>query len=249
MRDIGRRFGGRLVGTAVLAHLVVVTACSVGGIGCRDVSAEPKKSEPKSAPPAPTPAPAVSAAPILTAEPPAARRNGLEGRRFVLHVGDSTVGYTLGMSLEMTKLFRAASVPYESHTFTASGLHAFASEKRLEKLVREKNPDLVIIQLGTNNLTVPNPPAYLDDVKSIVAQASGRACYWIGPIPLEQPEKGMRAFLRDNVGPCTFYDSFDLKLDRQSDHVHPTQTAAKKWAKAFWAFTEATPPGDVPSLP
>lgn len=238
-------FGSKLVGAAV-----VVTFAGLG-TGCRDVNAEPKKTEAKAAPPAPAPSPpaaATSAAPAVV-DAPAAPRNALEGRRFVLHVGDSTVGYTLGMSLEMTRLFRAASVPYESHTFTASGLHAFASERRLEKLVKEKNPDLVIIQLGTNNLTVPNPPAYLDDVKSIVSQAAGRACYWIGPIPLEQPEKGMRGFLRDNVGPCTFYDSFDLKLERQSDHIHPTQSAAKKWAKAFWAFTEATPPGDVPAQP
>lgn len=167
----------------------------------------------------------------------------LKTAKFVLHIGDSTVGYTLGMQLELGRMFKAAGVRYESHTFTAAGLRSFAKERYVEKLVREKEPDLVIIQLGTNNLTVPTPTAYLPDVKEIVAQTGNHACYWVGPIPLEQAEKGMRKMLRENVAPCTFYDSFDLVLARQSDKIHPTQPAAKKWADAFWTFADKTPPG------
>lgn len=170
-----------------------------------------------------------------------AERRALTDHRTVLHVGDSTVGYTLGVALELGKMFRAGGVAYESRTVTSAGLHTFAQSKVVEKLVGEKNPDLVIIQLGTNNLTVPNPAAFIPDVKAIVAQAGGKPCYWIGPIPLDQPEHGMRAMLRENVAPCTFFDSFDLKLARQDDHIHPTQPAAKKWADAFWKFAEAHP--------
>lgn len=170
-----------------------------------------------------------------------APKRTLAQHKTVLHVGDSTVGYTLGLSLELGKMFKAAGVAYESHTVTAAGLRTFAKSKVLEKLVAEKNPDLVIVQLGTNNLTVPNPAAYLPDVKAIVAQTGGKPCYWVGPIPLEQPEHGMRALLRENVAPCTFYDSFELKLARQEDKIHPTQPAAKKWADAFWKFANEHP--------
>lgn len=90
---------------------------------------------------------------------------------------------------------------------------------------------------------MPNPKAFLPAIDDILAQVGDRPCYWIGPIPLEQKEHGMRALLRDSVAPCRFYDSYDLKLERQSDHVHPTQRAAKKWAEAFFTFAETTPPG------
>src|SRR5262249_25953180 len=125
----------------------------------------------------------------------------------------------------------------ESHTVTSAGLHSFAKSNVVGDLVRDDNPDVVIVQVGTNNLTVPHPDAYLPDIRSIVAQVGGRACYWVGPIRLDRPEKGMRAVIRDNVAPCVFFDSFDLDLPRQPDGVHPTQGAAKTWAKAFWAFT------------
>lgn len=163
--------------------------------------------------------------------------------RFVLHVGDSTVGYTLGLQLELARKFKAAKIHYESRTVTAAGLHAFATERILEKALRDKDPDLVIIQVGTNNLTVPHPDAYIPDLRSIVAQAGGRDCYWIGPIPIDRPEKGMRAVIRANVQPCTFFDSFDLDIARQPDNVHPTQGGAHKWAEAFWAFAAQAAPG------
>jgi lysophospholipase L1-like esterase len=163
--------------------------------------------------------------------------------RVVLHVGDSTVGYHLGLQLELSRMFKAAGIRYESRTVTSAGLHSFATEKILEKAVRETDPDLVIIQVGTNNLTVPHPDVYITDLRSIVRQANGRDCYWIGPISIDRPEKGMRAVIRTHVEPCTFFDSFDLELARQPDDFHPTQPAAKKWAEAFWAFATTNPPG------
>src|SRR5690606_2700327 len=123
---------------------------------------------------------------------------------------------------------------YTSRTVTSAGLRSFAKSGVVEKLVADKDPDLVIIQLGTNNLTVPHPDVYADEVRAIVAQVGDRPCYWIGPIPLQQKEHGMRAMLRENVAPCVFFDSYDLKLARQPDKIHPTQRAAKKWADAFW---------------
>jgi hypothetical protein len=163
--------------------------------------------------------------------------------RVVLHVGDSTVGYHLGLQLELSRMFKAAGIRYESRTVTSAGLHSFATEKILEKAVRETDPDLVIIQVGTNNLTVPHPDVYITDLRSIVRQANGRDCYWIGPISIDRPEKGMRAVIRTHVEPCTFFDSYDLELARQPEDFHPTQPAAKKWAEAFWAFATANPPG------
>lgn len=225
-------------------RIVACLSLSLAFVACHRASAEepPRKRVEAATPPVAPPLPAPDAG-SPSAVPAVAPMPTLKTAKFVLHIGDSTVGYTLGMQLELSRMFKAAGVRYESHTFTAAGLRSFAKERYIEKLVREKDPDLVIIQLGTNNLTVPTPSAYLPDVKEIVSQTGNRACYWVGPIPLEQPEKGMRKMLRENVAPCTFYDSFDLVLARQSDKIHPTQPAAKKWADAFWTFADKTPPG------
>lgn len=163
------------------------------------------------------------------------------GHKKVLHVGDSTVGYASGLQLEFKKMFPDAGVAYVSHTMTSAGLHTVAEERIVEKLVKRHAPDLVIVQLGTNNLTVPHPEVYLPDIKSILAQVGKRACYWIGPIPLKFPERGMRGILRDNVAPCVFYDSYDLTLERQSDGLHPSQKAAIMWSALFFDFAGKNP--------
>lgn len=163
------------------------------------------------------------------------------GHKKVLHVGDSTVGYSSGLQLEFKKMFPEAGVAYVSHTMTSAGLHTVAEEHIVEKLVKRHAPDLVIVQLGTNNLTVPHPEVYIPDIKSILAQIGHRPCYWIGPISLKVPERGMRGVLRDNVAPCIFYDSYDLTLERQPDGLHPSQKAAIMWSALFFEFAKEHP--------
>lgn len=163
------------------------------------------------------------------------------GHKKVLHVGDSTVGYANGLQLEFKKMFPDAGLAYVSHTMTSAGLHSVAEDRIIEKLVKRHAPDLVIVQVGTNNLTVPHPEVYVPDIKSILSQVGNRACYWIGPISLKVPERGMRAILRDNVAPCVFYDSYDLTLERQPDGLHPSQKAAIFWSGAFFEFAGLHP--------
>jgi hypothetical protein len=159
----------------------------------------------------------------------------------ILHVGDSTVGYTTGLQMELKRMFKDAGIAYVSWTVTSAGIHAFAEDRVVEKMVKRHSPDLVIVQLGTNNLTVPRPDVYVVDIKNILSQVGARSCYWIGPISIKFPERGMRGILRDNVSPCVFYDSYDLTLERQPDGLHPSQSASKIWAEAFWAFAGQNP--------
>jgi acyl-CoA thioesterase-1 len=202
-------------------------------VACQRVEAQENAPPPPPPPPAQAPAPEPPPPAIDTADsgPPV-----LTGRKLVLHVGDSTVGYTLGITLELSKMFKNAGVKYESKTITSAGLHSFAKSNVLGDLAKDRDPDLVIIQLGTNNVAVPHPETYREDVKNIVAQAGGRACWWIGPISLDgMQEHGIRKMIREASVPCAFFDSYELKLPRQEDNIHPTQPAAKKWADAFWA--------------
>lgn len=238
------------------ARRVDAACASAGACADADVAAV-SKDAPRAAAPSTVDGPSATGSTTLTAgsaasakptpsdtAPPGATQSdagkghALTRYKSVLHVGDSMVGYRMGLQMELAKRFKDAGVVYESRTFTAAGIRSFATEKHVKKLVAEKNPDLVIVQIGTNNLTVPHPDVYLPDVRSILEQVGDRACIWIGPIPIDRPELGMRRVLRDNVGPCLFYDSYELDLARQYQDVHPTQAAAKKWSDAFWTFTE-----------
>lgn len=156
------------------------------------------------------------------------------GVKSVLHVGDSTLGYTLGLALELRARFEGAGIHYEAHTETSAGLHSFAVSKKLEELVREKKPDVVLISLGINNLTVPHPDEYERDVRSIVRQAGKSPCWWVGPLALDRPEKGLIAMLARTTAPCRFASSYDLRIERQPDGIHPTQRGARRWADMIW---------------
>lgn len=175
------------------------------------------------------------------AAPPA----GIFGFKRILHVGDSMVGYTQGLQLELKKRFDEKGIAYESHTVTSGGFQHFAAKKLLAKWVDTAKPDLVIVQVGNNNLTAGTPPKFVPYIHDLLAQTGGVPCYWIGVIPLEQKEYGMSKLLAKESAPCTYFESMGLKLDRQSDKIHPTQIGARKWANAFLAFAETTPPGRV----
>ena len=185
-------------------------------------AASPTPSSPPS-PPSPPPSPEAGA-PVWPS-----------GVKSVLHVGDSTLGYTLGLALELRTRFEAIGVRYEAHTETSAGLHGFAVSKRLEELVRDKKPDVVLISLGINNLTVPHPDEYERDVRSIVRQAGHSPCWWVGPLSIDRPEKGLIAMLARAAAPCRFSSSYELRIERQADGIHPTQRGAQKWADVIWS--------------
>jgi hypothetical protein len=154
--------------------------------------------------------------------------------KYVLHVGDSSLGFEQGLALEMGIRFKAAGVRYEAVTEIDAGLHTFATSKKLVELVRWKKPDVVLLTLGMNNLTVAKPDDYEVDVKSIVAQVGDRPCWWIGPLSISRPETGLIAMLARTTAPCGWTNSYDLDIERQSDHLHPTQPGASHWADAIW---------------
>ena len=156
------------------------------------------------------------------------------GAKYVLHVGDSSLGFEQGLALEMKTRFDAAGVRYEAVTEIDAGLHTFATSRKLEELLRWKKPDVVLLTLGMNNLTVARPADYEADVKSIVAQVGDRPCWWIGPLSIGRPETGLIAMLARTTAPCGWMNSYDLAIERQPDHLHPTQPGASHWADAIW---------------
>ena len=156
------------------------------------------------------------------------------GAKVVLHVGDTSLGFEQGLALEMKTRFAAAGLRYEAVTEIDAGLHTYASSKKLAELLRWKKPDVVLVNLGMNNLTAARPDDYEVDVRSIVAQVGDRPCWWIGPLSIPRPEKGLIAMLARATAPCGWIDSYELGIERQPDQLHPTQAGASHWADAIW---------------
>lgn len=162
--------------------------------------------------------------------------------KLVLHVGDSTLGFEQGLALEMATRFKAVGIRYEAITEASAGLRSFATSGKLAELVRAKKPDVVLLTLGMNNLTVAQPDEYEPDVKYLVAQIGDRPCWWIGPLSIDRPETGLIAILGRATAPCGFSNSYQLEIERQPDHIHPTQRGASRWADANWTALGAPLP-------
>lgn len=153
----------------------------------------------------------------------------------VLHVGDSMVGGTGGLTKALEARFSAEGAKLVRDYKVSESLVSFDKSPRLRELVLQHKPDIVVITLGTNDALVPHPEAYAANVRSIVKRASARECYWMGP-PLWKADTGIVAMLRDNVAPCRFFDASKLELQRRSDGIHPTDKGGADWAAAFWSY-------------
>lgn len=222
---------------AALALLAVAAPFWSRGRGGRAPAAEPVRVA------AHAPAVAASSAPVADAGgAPEARVAWPPAVSRVLHVGDSTLGFTQGLALEMSKRFETLGIRYEAHTEASAGLHTFATSKKLEELIRERSPDVVLLTLGMNNLTALHPEQYEADVRAIVEQVGGRPCWWVGPLSIARPDNGLIAILARATAPCGWMSSYDLVIERQPDAIHPTQRGASRWADTIWTALGPTSP-------
>jgi lysophospholipase L1-like esterase len=226
-----------------LAFLVgcVLAACNQSPPAPAPVSpAEPVSSAASasatSAAPVASPAPA-SAAPSV----PRASSTALDlsGVKVVLHVGDSEVGYAAGLSKEMRAKFEARGIEYHDDAWTSARLETVLSEKKLEKLVKAYKPDLLLLNLGTNNLAYPNAKALAPAAAKVAARVASLVprCVWIGPPhlpPAEKTEGAVVEVLAANASPCRFVDSQAFELSYQPDNIHPDGRGAARWANNLW---------------
>ncbi len=110
------------------------------------------------------------------------------------------------------------------------------------KLLDRHHPDLVILNLGANDVFVPFPAALAHFVERIARKASsdGRVCYWITPPLWKPPDTGIVAVIKEHAIGCRVFDSSTLALPKWNDGIHPTNEGGAIWAEKFWAFYEET---------
>ena len=159
----------------------------------------------------------------------------------VLHIGDSMVGYGHGLSLAMKKRYQTENVEYHFDAWTSAQVHTVDWAK-MDRLLAAYKPDLVLFNLGTNNLSVPHPEALAEGIRTLAHHLGekGRTCVWIAPIrPKWKYNPKMYDVLRENVAPCKYFDAGDLDPPLQSDHIHPTDVGGEQWAAPLWSFLQA----------
>jgi lysophospholipase L1-like esterase len=210
----------------------------------------PEASAPPPQKTAPPPVAVAPAKPVLAAAitepgpdapPPAPPKRTIDMSKVkvALHVGDSTVGYASGLCVPLGQKLRAAGVEFHTDSWTSAGLQTVASGDKLEKLVAAFHPDLLLLNLGTNNLGYPNADALADLARAVAKKASSVAqCVWIGPPHLpssDKTEARVVKVLAENAAPCIFFDSQALDLPLQPDHIHPDGTGATRWSANLWS--------------
>ncbi len=213
-----------------------------GACGPAPQPAEP--TPPASSAPVTSAAPAVTAAPQPTAEPtavasaepapPPAPPPPIPPNTAVLSIGDSFV--LAGFSQALRPKLNALGARYEVKSEQASFTVTWAG--KMDQLVANMQPDLVIINLGANEMQNTNPASHAHAVRRIVKGIGGRPCVWVSP-PTWRKDTGILDVIRENSAPCRFFDSdvhVKQPIPRQGDKVHPNKEGGQIWADAFWAW-------------
>lgn len=178
-----------------------------------------------------------AAAPVASPSPPPPPP--LTGKT-ILHVGDSMVGGNWGLTRALEQRFSAEGAKFIRDYKVSESIVSYDHSPKLKTLIEKNRPDIVIITLGTNDVFVPYPASMVGNIRNIVKRVGTTECYWMGP-PTWKPDTGIVQVLKDNVAPCKFFDSSNLKLQRGGDGIHPTDRGGADWATSFWTYFRAVP--------
>src|SRR5262249_41858632 len=147
-------------------------------------------------------------------------------------------GYASGLCKDLGARFKAQGIAYWSESWTSEGLKNASSDGKIEKALGAHKADLVLLNLGTNNLASPSPQVLGPLVESIVKKISGQPCIWIGPPHLPSAgklENPVVKVIADHAAPCRFFDSLPFELALQPDNIHPNGKGAQVWAENLWS--------------
>jgi len=157
--------------------------------------------------------------------------------KVVLQLGDSFVGGWNGLAKALAPRFEALGSKFVRDWQDSVSIATYDHERRLDDLIAKNKPDLVLVTLGANDVSVPFPSALAKHVSSIARKVSadGRACIWLTP-PLWKKDTGIVDVIKQNAAPCKVFDGSHLKLSRGGDGIHPNDSGGRTWADAFFVF-------------
>ncbi len=162
-----------------------------------------------------------------------------QGSRLLL-VGDSMA---VGLSPYLGAIARDEKVPFrsvarEGRTITDYGaLTSSEDAQRLERALREFQPTLVLVALGTNDeyLAPASLDAEEDDLDALLDLLEPYDVAWIGVPELPKEDSNGAVQLIKSTG-VPYFPSERLELERAPDGLHPTAAGYAKWAGMLWSW-------------
>lgn len=180
--------------------------------------------------------------------------------RVVLLIGDSHMTMAFGARLESVLSAKRYGISSATATTWArdtikNGVYKWGyatpdkvSEKMLPddfpgaaRLIKQWSPDIVIIELGTNDADNYCQSGNVDGIRALLEQAAGtKKCAWIGPPQYNRScQNSYIDKMADLIGKskCVYIDSRRIKVKANtSDKVHFTGEQAETWAATVFAM-------------
>ncbi len=154
----------------------------------------------------------------------------------MLLIGDSM---TEGLSPAFCNYAEANGHDHYSVIWYSSSVQRWGESQTLDYFLEQVKPGYIIICLGSNELFVKDLPQRDKYIKKILKKIGNIPYVWIGP-PNWKPDTGINRVIMENVGKERFFDSSQLKLQRRSDHAHPTKKAAAYWFDLVAEWMQST---------
>ena len=159
----------------------------------------------------------------------------------ILLFGDSMLD---GVGRRMNDYAHANGHTLFTSIWYGSTTKSWAYTTELPRLLKKVDPTFVIVCLGTNDLGYYDIPVRAAAVREIMREIGNIPFVWIGPVTLRSIKKdpGIVDMIRQNVGADRFYDSYNLRISRGPDGIHPTFPAAAHWTDgvARWMSSAET---------
>jgi len=166
------------------------------------------------------------------ADPPA-------GAPVVLHIGDSFA--QAGFSQALKPLFEEAGARYVLRARQSLYIPTILNALDVRQLMRSYKPQLVIINIGANEMRMPQPEDHAYAVRAVASVIGTTSCVWVTPPPpVPQGQTGIVQVIKRDSAPCRVFDSTPLAptLPRGNDKIHPNKEGGAIWAKAFWDWLQ-----------
>lgn len=161
------------------------------------------------------------------------------------HVRDSTrlllLGDSLavGLSPHVRDLATEIGVPYLGAGVVGSRIDQWLTSRWLTDSLREFEPTLALVILGTNDaFSSLSVEALGENQRALLAKLGAVEVVWIGAptLPERYGGRAPHVELLDTIreGAPYYYPSHELDIPRGPDGLHPTARGYAGWAGAIW---------------
>lgn len=159
------------------------------------------------------------------------------GKERMLILGDSMVEV---LSPELHAYAKVNGHELVPAIWYGSTTAAWAGGPELGRLLKEIDPTMVIVVLGSSELTRRSIATRRPYIEAIARRVGARKLAWIGP-PNWREDTGINDLVADVVGRDRFFLSEGLELSRKKDGIHPDTAGGHVWVSAFvsWLATES----------